>query len=65
LAKADMIKLDEDDDVDDIALHDCKLVRMERMSNSHFWLAFERADGSCLTIDISTARALITARVRR
>ena len=47
----------------DLTIRDPALVRIERMDDDLIWMEITHSDGSTTTINYSTKRATLTARV--
>ena len=55
---------DAEGQLDDVVVPDVACFRLERMSDSSWWIGLYRKDGSLVHIDISAKRAHVTARRR-
>ena len=43
-------------DVDEVVVHNATMVHVERMGPGSYWLRIDRADGSAVILQLSTAR---------
>lgn len=52
--KTDRVDLDDDGQVDDVAVWDCSLFRLERMSDDHVWIRVYRENSPDLVFQLGS-----------